>query len=90
MCYLFNNKNYVYIDYLACQSKTLCEIPVGFGGGSKHGDKSFDKILGIKIPYLLMNLVSCHKCLKDINSVVILKCPKRILKYYFSKVFTIL
>ena len=28
--------------------------------------------------------------LKNINSVVILKCPKRMLEYYFSKVFTIL
>ena len=53
-------KNYVCIAYLACQSKKLCEIPVGSGGGSEHGDKSFDKILGIGIPYLLMNLISCH------------------------------
>ena len=44
-------KNYVCIDYLACQSKILSEIPVGYRGGSKHGEKSFDQILGIGIPY---------------------------------------
>ena len=37
-------KHYVYIDYLACQSKILIEIPVGSGGDSRHGDKSFDNI----------------------------------------------
>ena len=42
---------YVCIDYLACQPKKLSEIPVGSGGGSKHGDKRFDKILGIVIDF---------------------------------------
>ena len=37
-----------------------------------------------------MNLMSCHVFLKNINYVVILKCPKRMLEYYFSKGFTIL
>ena len=54
-------------------------------GGYKHGDKGFDRILGIGIPGLLMKLLSCHGLLKNINSVVILKCPKRMLKYNFSK-----
>ena len=31
-------KNYVYIDYLACQPKKLSEIPVGSKEGSKNGD----------------------------------------------------
>ena len=53
--------------------KKIFEIPVGSGGGSKHGDKSFDRILGIGIPYLLMNLMSFHGFLRNINSVVILK-----------------
>ena len=83
-------KNYVCIDYLASQSKNLSEIPVGSGGGSKHGDKIFDKILGIGIPDLLMKLTSCNGFLRKINSVVILKCSKRTLKYYFSKLFNIL
>ena len=55
-------------------------------GFLKHGNKSYDKILGIEIP---SNLISCHVFLKNINPVVILKFPKRILKYYFSKGFTL-
>ena len=45
--------------------------------------------LGIGIPDLLMNLMSCHSFLKNITSVVILKSPKRMLEYRF-KGFTIL
>ena len=44
-------ENYVCIDYLACQSKKLSEISVG----SKHAKKTFNKILGIGIPDLLIN-----------------------------------
>ena len=68
----------------------ISEIPVVSRGGSKHGDKSFDKILGIGMKYLLMNLMSCHGFLMNINSVFVLKCPKRMMKDYFSKGFTIL
>ena len=76
-------KNYVCNDYLACKPKIISEIPVGSGGGSKHGDKSSDRILGIGIKDLLMNLMSCHGFSKNIKYVVILKCPKRKLEYYF-------
>ena len=81
--------NYVCIDDLACGSKKLSEVPVSSGGDFKHWKKSYDKILGIGIPDLLMNLISCHGFLKNKDSVVILKYPKRILEYYFSKVFTL-
>ena len=37
-----------------------------------------------------MNLMSCHRFLKNVNYVIILKCPKRMFEYYFSKGFTIL
>ena len=37
-----------------------------------------------------MKLMSFHGFLKNIDSVVVLKCPKRMLEYYFSKGFTIL
>ena len=83
-------KNYVCIDYLACQSKHLSETPVGSWGVSKNVGKCFDKILGIGIPYLLMNLMSCNGFLNYISSVVVLKFPKRMLEYYFSKGFDIL
>ena len=60
------------------------------GEGSKHGDNFFDRILGIGILDLLMKLMSCRGFLKNINSVTILKFPKRMLEYYLSKGFTIL
>ena len=34
--------------------------------------------------------MSCHVFLKNINSVVVLKCPKSMLEYYLSKGFTLL
>ena len=34
--------------------------------------------------------MSCRVFLMKKHSVFILKCPKRMLKYYFSKVFTLL
>ena len=46
--------------------------------------------MGIGIPDLLMNLISCHGSLKNMNYVVILKFPKSMLEYYFSTWFTIL
>ena len=58
--------------------------------GSKHGDKSFDRILGIGVTYFLMNLMSCQGFLKNTNYVVILKYPKRMLEYYLWKGFDIL
>ena len=48
-------KNYVCIYYLACQLKKVNGMPVVPGGVSKHGYKSFDRILGIGIPYFFMN-----------------------------------
>ena len=65
-------KNYVCIDYLACIKKKWSEITMGSKWSSKHGYKSFDRILGIGIPYLLMNLMYCHGFLKNINYVVII------------------
>ena len=35
-----------------------------------------------------MKLLSCHVFLKNVNYVVVLKFTKRMLEYYFSKVFT--
>ena len=44
--------------------------------------------MGIGIPDLLTNLMSCHGFLKNKDPVVILKFPKRMFEYYFSKGFT--
>ena len=56
----------------------------------RHGENRFNRILGIGIPYLLIKLLYCHGFVKNINSSVIFKCPKRLLEYYFSKGFPIL
>ena len=64
--------NYVCIDYLASEYKKISELRAGSGGGYKHEEKSYDKILGIGIPDLLLNLMSCHGFLKDKDSVFIL------------------
>ena len=64
----------------------LSEISVD----SKYAEKYFNRILGIGIPYLLMNLLLCHDFSNKIKSIVILRYPKRMLEYYFSKRFGIL
>ena len=89
-CVIYTVIKNIYLLIIFFFNKKISEIPVGYGRGSKHGNKRFDRILGIGIPYLLMNLMSCHGCLKNINYVIILKCPKRMLEYYFPKGFTIL
>ena len=50
----------------------------------------YNNILGIGIPYLLLNLMLCHGFLKNNYSVAILKCPNRMSEYYFNKGFVIL
>ena len=79
--------NYVCIEYLACEYIFLSKLPVNNGAVFKHGNKIYDRTLGIGIPDLLMNLMSFHGFLRKKNSVVVLKCPKRMLEYYFSKGF---
>ena len=53
--------------------------------GSKHGGKSFTILLVIGTPVLFMNFMYCHGFLSNKNYVVVLKCPKRMLEYYFLK-----
>ena len=78
-------RDYVCIDYLVSESKQLSELVLGSGGRFKYVNKSYDKTLGIGIPNLFMNLMYCHNFLKNKDSVVILKCPKRIFEYHSSK-----
>ena len=56
----------------------------------KTSGKSFNKLLGIVISYLLMNSLLCHGFTKKIKYTVILLYPLRMLEYYFSKGFVIL
>ena len=62
-------------------------MSLGSGVRYKNVNKSYDNVLGIGIPDLLINLMSFCGFLKNKDYVVILKCPNRIFKYYCSKGF---
>ena len=53
-------RNYVCVDYLGSERKKLSELRLGSDGGYKYVNKSYDNVLGIGIPDLLLNLMSCH------------------------------
>ena len=53
-------------------------------------EKTINRILGIIIPYLIINLLLCHGFFKNINSFFVFKYPKSMLEYYFSEGFSIL
>ena len=72
---------YVCIDYLSCQSKTLSKI-----SSKPIFEKiSYNVFLGIGIPELLLNLVTCHGFVKKPNSTVILNFRSRLVNNYLSK-----
>ena len=75
--------NYVCIGYLYCLPKLLSTYPLNAGGGFKHEKNPYNNPSGIVIPYLLMNLMSCHGFMKIQSPIVILECPKMMSEYYF-------
>ena len=77
-------RNYVCNHFLAFKKKKT-ELGLGSGGGYKHEEWSYDKILVILIPDLLMNLMSCHGFLDNKDSVVVLKHLKRCLNIISQK-----
>ena len=89
LCNIYNLSNYVCVYYLGSERETLIELLLGSGGSYKHVNKSYDNVLGIGNPDLLMYLMSCHGFLKKNDYVVILKCPNRMFEYYFNKGFII-
>ena len=56
----------------------------------KYLGKLFETLFGKVIPNLLMNLLSCHGFMKNMDYTVIYKCPSWMLEYYFSKWFVVL
>ena len=71
ICVLYSlMENYVCIGYLLCQSKTLGTI----SSNIIFKRTSSNILIGIGIPELLLNLVSCHGLMKKLNSTIILKC----------------
>ena len=65
-----------WIDYLACQLKTISEVCVD----GKYLVNYFNEFFGIGIPDVLMKLLSCHCFTKNIKYIVVLKSPRRILE----------
>ena len=49
---------------------------------------STSSTLGIGIPDIFMNMLSCQGFINNNDSIVILKFPNRISQYYFNKGFT--
>ena len=70
-------RNYVCIDYLDSDKSKLSDLRLGVTARYKHLDKKYDNVLGVVIPNLLLNFLSCQSFLKNNESVVILKCPHR-------------
>ena len=77
--------NYVWIDYLCCHSKTLRII----SSDRIFEEASYNGLLGIGIPEVLMNLISWHGFTKKKNSTVMLVCRYCLVNYYLSKGFVI-
>ena len=79
-------EDYVCIDYWYCQSKTLSNI----SSDRMFEQTSYDILLGIGIPEVLLNLVSCHGFMEKPNSTVILNFQYRLVNNYLSKVLFII
>ena len=69
------------VDYLCCQSKTL--ISINYDKISEQA--SYNILLDIGIPGVLINLVPCHIFTEKPNSTVILNCPSCLVNYYLAK-----
>ena len=79
-------ENYAWIDYLSCQSKTLSRI-----SSNRISEQiSFNILLIIGIPELLLNLVSCHGFVDNPNSTDILNYRSRLVNRYSAKVFFVI
>ena len=86
-CIVYNLiDNCVCIDYLLCKSKTLSTISCN----PTCKDTSFNILLGIGIPELLLNLVSYHGFTKKTNSTVILNFQTRLNNNYLYILFSII
>ena len=76
--------NYVCDDYLCCLQTKLHVENKGFE------NITYNDILIIGIPELLMIIISFLGFLNDTNSAVILSCCRKLVDYYISKGFVIL
>ena len=86
-CVVYNLiENYVCIEYLLCQSKTLSDISCN----PTFKDTIFNILLGIGITEMLLYLVSCHGFMNKSNPTVILNFQTCLINNYLSKGFSII
>ena len=78
--------NYVCIDYLLCQLKTLSSI----SSDRICKQTSLNILLGIGIPVPLLNLLSCHELMEKPNATFILNFQSRSVNKYLEKVSLLL
>ena len=64
--------NYVCIDYLGSEKSKLSDLCLGVAGSYKHLGGKYDNVLGLGIPDLLLNLLSCQGLFNNNESSVIL------------------
>ena len=68
---------YVCSDYLGTHKLKISYLKKICTGSSKHHGMDYNKLFGIGVPDILLNMLSCHGFLNNNDSVVILKCPNR-------------
>ena len=61
---------YVCIDYLGSEKSKLSDSCLGGTGRYKHYDTDYDNVLGIGIPDISLNLLSCHGFSKNNESAM--------------------
>ena len=76
----------MFIDYVSFQSKTLSTI----SSNRIFEQNIFNILLGIGIPELLINLVSCHGFMRELNSTVVLNFRSHLVNNYLVKLFFII
>ena len=74
-------ENYFCIDYVCCHFKTLSVI----SSDKIFEEASYNKLLGIGIIEVLMNLISCNIFMENKNSNVILVRRSRLGYYFLEK-----
>ena len=79
-------ENHVCIDHILHPSKTLISI----SSKPTFEETSFNILLGIGIPELLVNLLYFHGFMKKPNLTVILNCRSCLINIYLSKLFYII
>ena len=86
MLFILSYTIMVVFQFMLCQVKMLSAI----SWNPEFKDKKFNIILGIGIPELLLNLVSCHGFIKKLNSNVILNFQTCLINKYLSKGLSII